>query len=160
MKTSVTRRTLAGILFLGLVGAACTAGASPSPSAGGSPAGGGTAINVALSEWSVVPTPDSVAAGDVTFKVTNNGPDDIHEFVVIKTDVAFSELPTDDNGAVEEAGGGMEVMGEIEDIAVGSTQELSLNLLAGKYVLICNIYDETENEAHYKQGMRIPFTVS
>jgi hypothetical protein len=30
---------------------------------------------------------------------------------------------------------------------------------AGTYVLLCNIYDETEQEAHYAMGMRTSFTV-
>lgn len=49
---------------------------------------------------------------------------------------------------------------EIEDIPVGQTQELTVTLAAGNYVLLCNIYDETEKEAHYKLGMRIAFEVS
>jgi uncharacterized cupredoxin-like copper-binding protein len=113
-----------------------------------------------LSEWSVVPTPDSVPAGDVTFQVTNQGPEDVHEFVIVKTDLAFDSLPTDDTGAVSESGSGMEVVDEIEDIPVGQTQEVTATLAAGKYVLMCNIYDETEQEAHYQQGMRLPFTVT
>jgi hypothetical protein len=35
-----------------------------------------------------------------------------------------------------------------------------VTLAAGKYVLMCNIYDETEKESHYKMGMRTPFTVT
>jgi len=46
------------------------------------------------------------------------------------------------------------------DVAVGATLELTVTLSAGKYVLLCNIYDETEKESHYKMGMRTPFTVT
>jgi hypothetical protein len=35
-----------------------------------------------------------------------------------------------------------------------------LDLEAGNYVLICNIWDEDEQEAHYLEGMRTTFTVS
>ena len=52
----------------------------------------------------------------------------------------------------------MEVVDEIEDIPVGETQ-VTVDLAAGSYVLICNIYSEDENEAHYAEGMRIAFTV-
>jgi uncharacterized cupredoxin-like copper-binding protein len=45
-------------------------------------------------------------------------------------------------------------------VAVGATQTLTLDLPAGAYVLICNIYDETEQEAHYSKGMRTSFTVN
>ena len=96
----------------------------------------------------------------VTFQVTNTGPEDVHEFVVLKTDLDPGALPTDANGAVTEDGAGIEVVDEIEDIPVGQTQELTVTLEAGKYVLLCNIYDETEKEAHYKMGMRIAFDVT
>jgi uncharacterized cupredoxin-like copper-binding protein len=78
---------------------------------------------------------------------------------VIKTDLAPDALPTDENGAVEEEGEGMEVIDEIEDIPVGETQTLTVDLDAGNYVLICNIFDEEEQEAHYSMGMRTAFTV-
>jgi uncharacterized cupredoxin-like copper-binding protein len=130
-------------------------GASP---AGGSPAAGQT-VDVTLQEWAVVPASDSVAAGDVSFAVTNNGPEDVHEFVVLKTDLDAGDLPTDDTGAVDEAGEGITVIDEIEDIPVGESQDLSVALDAGHYVLLCNIYDETEQEAHYTMGMRTNFTV-
>jgi uncharacterized cupredoxin-like copper-binding protein len=141
--------------------AACSDGgttASPVAASPGAPAGG-TSVTVALSEWSVAPTPDRVPAGDVTFDVTNDGPEDPHEFVVLRTDLDFASLPTDANGAVTEDVEGIEVVDEVEDIPVGETQELMTTLTAGTYVLLCNIYDEAEQEAHYQMGMRIPFTV-
>ena len=82
----------------------------------------------------------------------------MHEFVIIQTDLDPSDLPTDEHGAVDESGEGMEVVDEIEDIPVGETQ-VTVDLAAGSYVLICNIYSEDENEAHYAEGMRIAFTV-
>ena len=98
-------------------------------------------------------------AGDVTFAVTNTGPEDIHEFVVLKTDLDAGALPVDDTGAVSEEGEGITVVDEIEDIPVGESQDLSVSLDAGHYVLLCNIYSEDEQEAHYTQGMRTNFTV-
>jgi uncharacterized cupredoxin-like copper-binding protein len=161
-------RTFAAISIAALALAACTGtSATPSPSAptatatpGQTSAAGGTAVQVTLQEWSVLPAPASVAAGDVTFTVTNTGPDDIHEFVVLKTDLDAGALPTDQTGAVTEDAAGIEVVDEIEDIPVGQTQDLTVPLVAGKYVLLCNIYDATEQEAHYQMGMRIPFTVN
>ena len=141
-----------------LVGACTSAAGTPSPAAS-TPAGVATSVEVALQEWAVLPARASAPAGAVSFRVTNNGPDDEHELVVIKTELDAGALPTDANGAVDEAGGGMEVIGEIEDIAVGQTEELITQLVPGKYVLICNIYDESEKEAHYRLGMRVAFTV-
>jgi hypothetical protein len=30
--------------------------------------------------------------------------------------------------------------------------------VAGSYVLICNVYEKKEQEAHYEQGMGVEFT--
>jgi len=135
-----------------LVLASCAA-ATPTPAAGGA------AIDVTLQEWSVLPAQASAPAGEVTFTVTNNGPDDVHEFVVIKTDLDPAALPTAEDGSVDEAGGEMEVIGEIEDIPVGETMDLAVTLAAGNYVLLCNIYSADEDESHYQEGMRTAFTV-
>jgi len=121
--------------------------------------GGGETVDVTLQEFAVGVDPASVSAGEVTFSVTNEGPDDVHEFVVIRTDLGPTELPTDENGAVDEAGGGMEVVDEIEDMEVGASEDLTVDLDAGNYVLICNIWDEDEQESHYQEGMRAAFTV-
>jgi uncharacterized cupredoxin-like copper-binding protein len=106
----------------------------------------------------VIPGADSAKAGGITFNVENVGPDDIHELVIFKTELAPNELPTLDDGSVDEEGEGVELIGEIEDIPVAATQSLTTNLEAGAYVLICNIYDHGEH-AHYEEGMRAAFTV-
>jgi uncharacterized cupredoxin-like copper-binding protein len=121
--------------------------------------GGGT-VEVTLQEFSIATDPATVDAGEVVFEATNEGPDDVHEFVVFRTDLDPTALPTDENGAVVETGEGIELIGEIEDIPVGETQSVTLDLEAGNYVLICNIFDEDEQEAHYQEGMRTTFTVS
>jgi uncharacterized cupredoxin-like copper-binding protein len=153
------RQPLAGLLALlvGAVTVAACGGATPTPTAAPPTS---QSVAVTLQEWAVVPASTSVASGGVTFAVTNSGPDDVHEFVVVRTDLAAGSLPTDGTGAVDESGGGMEVVNEIEDIPVGQTQELTVTLTPGSYVLICNIYDEGEAEAHYQLGMRIGFTVT
>ena len=135
------------VAVLGLVAAACS-----------SDEGGGT-VGVTLQEFAVVPAESSIGAGEVTFEVTNGGPDDVHEFVVFKTDLAPDALPTGEDGSVDEAGEGLELINEIEDIAVGDAPTLTVSLDAGNYVLICNIYDESELEAHYQEGMFVGFTV-
>ena len=117
-------------------------------------------VDVTLQEFSVTPAEESVPAGSITFQVENTGPDDVHEFVVIKTDLDPADLPTDENGAVDEEGDGVEVLDEIEDVEVGDTRSVTVDLDAGSYALICNVWDEEEQEAHYKLGMRAPFTVT
>lgn len=60
---------------------------------------------------------------------------------------------------MDEEGEGVELIGEIEEFPVGETDSASFELDAGNYVLVCNIYDEGEQEAHYAEGMRLAFTV-
>lgn len=163
-RPTVSRPTLARrrvILVAASVAAlmlsACT-GATSSPGAGSD--GEATTIAVELQEWAVIPASDSAPAGEVTFEVTNNGPDDVHEFVVLRTDLDPAELPVDETGTVTEDGGGIEVVDEIEDIPVGESQELTVTLEAGNYILLCNIYTADEDEAHYGMGMRTAFTVT
>jgi plastocyanin len=97
----------------------------------------------------------SASSGDVTFNVENNGPS-THEFVVFKTDLAEGSLPTKkENGAVivDEEGTGVTHIDEIEDLAKGDSQDLTVNLKPGKYVVLCNL------PTHYQLGMHAAFTV-
>jgi uncharacterized cupredoxin-like copper-binding protein len=146
-------RAVAVVVVLSLAGilTACSSSPAASPT--------GTTVDVTLQEWAVVVGDDTVPAGEITFAVTNDGPDDIHEFVIIQTDLQPDELPTDEHGAVSEEGEGMQVIDEIEDIEVGDSQELTVELEAGSYVLLCNIYSADEDEAHYQEGMRTVLTV-
>ena len=122
--------------------------------------GGATTVEVTVQEFAVIPAASSAPAGDVTFNVTNEGPDDTHEFVVFKTDLAPDALPTAKDGSVDETGEGVELIDEIEDIAVGDTPTLTVTLDAGSYVFICNIVEEegADTIVHYQQGMRVGFT--
>ena len=156
MQSSLSLRVLAGMSMVALASIACGPGQPTAAPTAAAPA----AVTVTLQEWAVVPAPASVAAGEVTFKVTNSGPEDVHEFVILKTDLGPGALPVDSTGTVTEGGAGITVVDEIEDIPVGQTQELKVTFAAGKYVLLCNIYSEDEQEAHYSQGMRIAFDVS
>jgi uncharacterized cupredoxin-like copper-binding protein len=143
----VRRLIKASIMGLGLVAAGC--------------GGGGEDVDITLQEFAIGAVPSSVPAGSVTFNIENKGPDDTHEFVVIRTDLDPTALPTEENGSVSETGEGMEVVDEVEEIPVGDTPTLTIDdLTAGSYVLICNIYDEAEKESHYQEGMRTAFTVS
>ena len=158
MRLTTSRRLLAAAAITSLVVVACTTD-DASPGADGDDGGGATVVAVSLQEWAVVPAQSSAPAGDVTFAVTNDGPEDIHEFVVLKTDLDPADLPVDENGVVSEEGEGIEVIDEIEDIPVGDSEDLTVPLEAGNYVLLCNIWSPDEGEAHYQLGMRVGFTV-
>ncbi len=115
--------------------------------------GGGSGIGVTLADFSISPEESSASAGELTFDVANDA-EQTHEFVIFKTDLAADALPTDDEGLVDEAGEGVELVDEIEDIEGGSTQSLTVTLDAANYVFICNL------PGHYAQGMHTSFTVS
>ena len=153
--TQALRAIAAFALATSALAACASLGSSPTASA----AAGGNVVAVTLQEFAILPSPASASAGEITFQVTNDGPDDIHEFVILKTDLDPAELPTDEHGAVTEEGEGIEVIDEIEDIPVGETQELTVTLEAGNYALLCNVYDDNEDEAHYIMGMRVAFPV-
>jgi hypothetical protein len=123
--------------------------------------GGATTVAVTLQEFAVIPAEDTAPAGEVTFEATNEGPEDPHELVVARTDLAPDALPTAEDGSVDEGGEGVEVIGEIEEFAPGATETATFDLEAGSYVLLCNIVEEHEGEieAHYTLGMRAPFVV-
>jgi uncharacterized cupredoxin-like copper-binding protein len=131
--------------------AACGAAATPKPPEP-------TTVDVTLQEWAVVPASTTLKAGQVTFNVTNAGPKDEHEMVVIKTDLGALDLPKGANGKVDEEAAGLKVIGEVEEVSVGSTGSATLDLAPGKYVFICNIVDP-DGVAHYGKGMTIAVTV-
>jgi uncharacterized cupredoxin-like copper-binding protein len=168
MRQRAYRRGAAVIAMLAalmLTAAACSSDDDGGNTGGTEGTGGtgtaGTAVDVTVQEFAVLPATDSAPAGDVTFSVNNTGPEDTHEFVVFQTDLAPDALPTAPDGSVDEEGEGVQLIDEIEDIAVGDTPTLTVSLDAGSYVLICNIVEDEGDETivHYQQGMRTAFTV-
>jgi hypothetical protein len=122
----------------------------------------GAKIDVTLSEWIVQPDPASARPGEVEFVGDNKG-GETHELVVARAD-SIEALPTDDDGAVDEEQfeEGM-LIGEIEDIESNSSKSVKLDLLAGTYVLFCNITEEQADgtiESHFAEGMHSTFQVA
>lgn len=126
----------------------------------GACSGDDSSVGVELQEFAVGPSETSVEAGEVTFELDNIG-EETHEFVVLKTDLGATDLPTVEDGSVDEEGSGIEVIDEVEEIPSGESEELTVDLDAGGYVLVCNIVEEEDGEpvSHYQQGMRADFTV-
>jgi len=147
-----------------LIGAGAAIMAASFVSCGSDDSGGGgntTNVGVVLREFNIALTQSSAPAGRVKFQVANLG-DDMHEFLVIKTDLAPDALPTEANGSYLEDGPGTDLLEEIEDVEPGDTSELEIDLDEGHYVLICNMVhteDNGEVEIHYQLGMRTAFTV-
>jgi hypothetical protein len=135
-------------------------GGSESSQGGGGGGGGASSVTVTLQEWAVLPDTDTTEAGEVTFNPTNKG-SEVHEFVVVKTDLGNRDLPTNKDGSVDEEGAGIEPVDEVEDIPVGGSEQLKVDLDAGHYVMFCNIVEKEDGEAvsHYANGMSTDFTV-
>ena len=157
-----TARAAAAVALVGLVFGAC--GNGDDEEAAGD---GGRTVGMTLQEWAVVPDASSVAAGEVTFDIANTG-EETHEFVVIQTDLGALDLPTAEDGSVDEEAEDLEVIDEVEDIAAGDEATLTVDLEAGHYVLVCNIVEEEmemeememeHDPSHFQSGMRADFTV-
>ena len=108
-------------------------------------------VRVSEAEFSLRPATSHVRAGTVTFDVADRGKIK-HEFVVLRTPKKADDLlkgkEADETGAVD----------EIEDIAPGAAERLTLHLKPGHYALICNL------PGHYfhdgKPGMLADLTVA
>lgn len=104
------------------------------------PATSGTAVNVALDEWNLVPAQVTVRHGRISFVVRNDGTM-AHEFVVLRSDRHHHSLKTKGGRAIE-----VGRLGEIPLIPIGTSKRLTLTVPAGKYVLLCNLL------GHYQAG--------
>ena len=116
----------------------------------GAQPGTGGQVSVTLTDTGVTLAQTSVGSGPVTFKVKNAG-SIVHELVVVRTDIAQDKIQpnTDEPSKMSEEG----TQGESGDLEAGLTKDFTLNLSAGKYVLMCN------QPGHYMAGMHIAFVV-
>jgi uncharacterized cupredoxin-like copper-binding protein len=123
-----------------------------SPTPGGTPSQTG-GIHVSLDDdpaFTVVADPDSTGAGPVTFNVENVGIS-LHNFNIVKTDLAPDALPVD-SGKVDESQ--LDVLAASDDLDAGTTDSIEVTLEPGSYVIFCNV------PAHYGLGMHAAFTVA
>ncbi len=125
------------LLSLGLL-SACSGG------------GGANTINAEMTDYEIKLAKNTVSAGDITFHVTNSSTSINHEFVILKTDLDASKLPTDSAGAVDESQ--FTNAGEVE-LEPGKSGDVKATLEPGHYAIICNL------PGHYKMGMYTNLTV-
>ena len=121
-------------------------------------ASGASTVAVTETIFNITVQPNKIQAGKVRFVVTN--PSIMrHEFLVIRTDLGPSDLPTDFDGHVNEDA--IDILDTIEDVPPRGSGALPIDLPAGHYVLICNLVQEHDGEkhVHYRLGMRTAFTV-
>jgi caa(3)-type oxidase subunit IV len=129
--------------------------AAPTSAVTGTPssqqAAGQATITVTETTFGLKPSPDTIPAGTITFHVINQATDIPHQLTVIRTDVAAAQLPVDsqDDPLMNQ----LDVVGQTDNIAPGQSADLTVNLSAGHYVLICALH------GHYHAGMYADFTV-
>ncbi len=95
----------------GCSGSAASPTAPPATAAPAATAAAASTVDVSLQEWAVVPAKTSAAAGSVTFNIKNTGPADVHEMVVVKTDLEPGALPVNADGSINEEGEGVAAVG-------------------------------------------------
>jgi uncharacterized cupredoxin-like copper-binding protein len=154
----------AGLSF-GLL--ACGDDSTSGESTGETPAAqtGGSTVNVQLGEkgdkYFLTVDKGTVPAGETTFVIDNVGTMH-HEFVIFKTDLPADKLPLTADGKVDEEKAGLlaeavytkPLRGEDDHrIRDGRGVNFTINLEAGKYVLVCNLV------GHYGKGQFVAFTV-
>jgi uncharacterized cupredoxin-like copper-binding protein len=108
--------------------------------------GHGMGGEMSTASMGVTAKPVSVSAGTVTFEVTNDSKDTVHEMIVAPLKAADEVLPYDENGGrVDEEAAGH--LGEVAELAPGAKGALTVDLKPGSYILYCNI------PGHYMGGM-------
>jgi len=114
---------------------------------------GMTGANMSMAPMAIRLSTHSVAAGKVTFKVTNEAKDTIHEMVVapIRSDAKPLPYIAAENEIDEKKVGDL---GEVSELDPGQSGSLTLDLKPGKYVLFCNV------PGHYMSGMWAELTVN
>lgn len=99
-----------------------------------------------------ITAPHQLRAGDVTFRVHNEGPDQ-HEFIVVRS--PSGRLPLRADGVtVDEETLQREEVGSLDPGSSGAIRELAVHLQPGRYVLFCNM------SGHYMGGMHSTLVVS
>ena len=93
-----------------------------------------------------IKAPGRVRAGELSFEVSNRGPD-AHELIVVRSDSTQLPLRADGETVDEDALSGVEA-GALEPGAAHLDRTLKVHLSPGRYVLFCNM------AGHYFGGMR------
>ncbi len=136
MISAMTR--LGSLILLAVTVGACTV------------TGGGTQIATTLEDGAIVFDRAEVPAGTVTFVIENRGTM-VHEVEVFAGATPGLQLPVV-AGVADTTG--LTLIDEVEDIVVGTTTSLTVDLEPGTYLVICNL------PGHYALGMTIELVVT
>ena len=114
---------------------------------------GKSGLDTSKATMGIRPSPATVKAGDITFNVTNDSKDTVHEMIVMYLADPAQALPyiNTENRVDEDKAGDK---GEVSELDPGASGKLTVTLKPGKYLLICNV------PGHYAAGMWSEFTVT
>ena len=106
-----------------------------------------------VTKMQIVAEPDRVAAGQVTFEITNDSKTLVHEMLLMREKRAGAPLPysAKDQRVIEAR---TVKLVDTDDIKPGASVRKTVSLRRGSYEMICN------QPGHYAQGMRAEFTVT
>lgn len=111
------------------------------------------ALDRSKATMGITATPAKARAGVVSFEVTNNSKDTIHEMIVMYLADPTKPLPyIDAENRVDEDKAGDK--GEVSELDPGKSGTLTVALKPGKYLLICNV------PGHFADGMWTEFEVT
>jgi uncharacterized cupredoxin-like copper-binding protein len=109
-------------------------------------------VNATLHSNSIQLDTHNMKAGRVTFDVKNAVDNNMeHELVLLRTNLSDDALPVRKGQVLEHR---LRKVGEVEDIAPGTSKRASFKLMPGHYVLICN------KRGHYVAGMHTALVVT
>jgi uncharacterized cupredoxin-like copper-binding protein len=110
-------------------------------------------VTVTLRDDGLALSDDVLEAGEITLGAVNEGTV-THEFevFVVPEGVDANALPQEGNTVPADEM--MEAVDEVEDIAPGTSANLTLALGPGTYAVLCNL------PGHYANGMHATFTVA
>ena len=113
---------------------------------------GAPGLDLAKATMGIKALPGAVKAGEVTFNVKNDSKDTVHEMIVMFLAEPGKPLPyLEAENRVDEDKAGDK--GEVSELDPGKSGALTVEMKAGKYLLICNV------PGHYGAGMWTEFTV-
>ena len=100
----------------------------------------------ALQRMTIIPSPDAVKAGTITFQVSNRSQKLVHEMIVVRQPAGGKPLPYNSRAqrVVENR---IKSLGEVSELYPGKSGKLTVNLGPGEYLLFCN------QAGHYQSGM-------
>jgi uncharacterized cupredoxin-like copper-binding protein len=122
---------------------------------------GGATVSVTLSEWQIVPDRKTAPTGMITVTAENKGAD-VHNLVLLETDLPADGLPVDAHGDVDLKASGVLVVSEIKDLAPGASGQLTIDDAGpGKYVFVCTVATSNGTSVGhpYAKGMFAAFSV-